>query len=331
MKELTRNNVITKNEYLSVNSTKALKGYFAICILFHHLYQHTFDGNVTTFGCIMQYLGFLSVAMFFFFSGYGLQTSYEKKGDKYIESFFVTKIVPFYCIYVLLSIFYFIVNILITKKLDFVLLLKSFCFMENVISKGWYLPIIIYFYVAFFLIYKYVKKNKLLVFMLFTVLFCIFHKSSLHYQSIFAFVLGMFWSKYKDKIDNVLEKHLYIALLFSAVLFFGCFYLFILTKFLIIKMIAAVLFATLVIITVFLISKIENRIIANKLSCFIGKISLEIYVVHGLFVNIFHSEIINIENNLLYIILVLICTFILANIFAPIFNGIYKVFRKKYN
>lgn len=67
-------------DYLSKENTKALKGIFAVFVLWHHLYQYSALITGTVIGIVFQAMGYLSVGMFFFLSGYGLTTSYRNRG-----------------------------------------------------------------------------------------------------------------------------------------------------------------------------------------------------------------------------------------------------------
>ena len=74
-------------DYMSVRSTTAIKGVFAIIILLSHVSQYFVLSNGIsdqTFGFIMRYIGQLMVAAYFFYSGYGIAESIRnKKGYTY--------------------------------------------------------------------------------------------------------------------------------------------------------------------------------------------------------------------------------------------------------
>lgn len=60
-------NLTDRQDYLSKNNSDCIKGLFALCVLLHHIYQGSglFRGSILGMG--LQALGYLSVAMFFFY------------------------------------------------------------------------------------------------------------------------------------------------------------------------------------------------------------------------------------------------------------------------
>lgn len=62
---------------ISIDNSNCIKGIMAICVVLHHLSGRTnLTGMFSDFGAI-------AVGCFFFISGYGLYTSYTKKGLAY--------------------------------------------------------------------------------------------------------------------------------------------------------------------------------------------------------------------------------------------------------
>ena len=71
-------------DYMSLDATSAIKGIFAVLILFSHMRQYmdlsdTFFNN--SYIRILNYLGQMMVTMYLFYSGYGLMESFKKKPD----------------------------------------------------------------------------------------------------------------------------------------------------------------------------------------------------------------------------------------------------------
>lgn len=68
-------------DYFSRNTTEHLKGYLALAVLFHHMYQKTqIIDHASLLGFFMQSLGYYCVSLFFFISGYGLIKSANRGG-----------------------------------------------------------------------------------------------------------------------------------------------------------------------------------------------------------------------------------------------------------
>ena len=68
-------------------NSDCIKGVFAVFVILHHVYQESGVLHFGPVGIVLQALGYLSVATFFFISGYGLAASYIAKGDFYLKDF----------------------------------------------------------------------------------------------------------------------------------------------------------------------------------------------------------------------------------------------------
>ena len=68
------------NDYIGKEQTTSIKGIFAIIILFSHLKGYIeLSGPLDSAFCsILNYIGQLMVAIFFFYSGYGVLISFLK-------------------------------------------------------------------------------------------------------------------------------------------------------------------------------------------------------------------------------------------------------------
>lgn len=102
-------------DYLSKENGDSLKGIFAVIVVIHHLYRRVDILDGTSFTAVFQAIGYLSVAVFFFLTGYGLMVQYEKKGQVYLKDFPKKRIIPFYCNYVLLIVIYAVFRLAIFK------------------------------------------------------------------------------------------------------------------------------------------------------------------------------------------------------------------------
>ena len=90
--------------YLSKRNTDCLKGILAVLVLIHHLTQNSGLLMDTPLRGVFANLGYLSVSAFLFLSGYGMMASYNKKGKKYAEQLPLKRMLPFYCIIIILIV-----------------------------------------------------------------------------------------------------------------------------------------------------------------------------------------------------------------------------------
>lgn len=77
-------NPVINTGYFSRNVTEHLKGYLAIAVLLHHIFQKTdLISHTSLLGFFCQSVGYYCVSMFLFISGYGLMYSYNKNRGVY--------------------------------------------------------------------------------------------------------------------------------------------------------------------------------------------------------------------------------------------------------
>ena len=332
-----------KKDYLSIDNTNCVKGILAVCVFLCHLWGNvaSFEGVnvenafIQNIGRVCTPLGYLSVACFFFFSGYGLMHQYQKKGKQYLDGFLIKRVLPLYLVCIIFILFYSMANIVLGNGVEPKQFIQSFFFGGTIISKGWYLQSILLWYIFFYLAFKIPKKenNKPLLLLLFFFLYvgiCLILKlQSTWYEGCFCLVLGVLFSKYKGKFDETFASVKRFVVLFAGllVLFFVTF---ILGNFSILdnvmrivsKCISAACFSVLVALAMKFIP------INNIISRFLGKIYLEIYILHGFFLMLFHSKYIIINNPYVYAALTFLSTILLALIIHPAIQKILSLGKK---
>ena len=333
-----------KEEYLSLENSGCLKGILAICIILCHLWGPLVEGNPflgdgiigNTVGRICAVLGYLSVALFLFLSGYGLCVQYQKKGEAYLKGFLLKRVLPLYLINVLLIVFYSISNLLLEGEFSWRIVVQSFFFGGTVISKGWYLQAILVWYLFFFIIFKFIKNSKAQIiamvgaFLLYLTVCLIMRLTSTWYEGVFCLILGVIWAKYLKPINEILSKNKWLIL---SILLFGLLFLvsFIFGNFsflpnplrIAVKSISACAFTILIVLFLSIIP------INNVITHFLGKISLEIYVFHGFFLTLYRCKYICVGNWIVYIALVFASTIVSAWAIHPLFSIIFNLGKKE--
>lgn len=111
-----------KYDYLSKENTNCLRGFFASMVVLHHL-----SGVVPCLYNLMEpfprlfgMLGFFSVAVFFFLSGYGLIISYHEKTD-YLETFWHKRIIPLYMVFMCFIVLYTLLKLICGSEISIML------------------------------------------------------------------------------------------------------------------------------------------------------------------------------------------------------------------
>ena len=147
--------------FLEKGNTDCLKGIFAVAILLCHLCGRTGIGSSIGLGPIYTAMGYLSVAIFLVLSGYGLAYSYDQRKERYLSGFFFNRVLSLYVLQCVLIIVYGTLKYFFSKDaIQIRDVIQSFLFGKTVISNGWYLQVILLFYLLFyFLHYIFLSLN----------------------------------------------------------------------------------------------------------------------------------------------------------------------------
>ena len=296
-------------DYLSKDNTLPLRGIMAFAIIFHHISEKADSGF---FFPLMQHFGYLIVAVFLFLSGYGLICSYNKKGKEYLKGFLKKRVLYLLIVYCLVTVIYAIYH----------LILGDFSFSLTIAENSWYMWVQIVLYLIFWLSFSLFDKRTaiLSVFILQTlmnILLIIVGFGVLWYISNYAFVFGIVFGNYKDGIDLFIKKH-YIPFTCSAIVLFFIFsYLPSVVGIYSICRIISTVFFCIIVISFILAFKITG-----KLWAWIGKMSLEIYLLHGLvYMSLRHF----ISNDVIWLVLTIIITVAISYFASKLNNLIRKL------
>ncbi len=340
------------DEFMSLRQTKYIQGYMAICIMLHHIGQET-CGSWQEYPLIHGLdffirLGYLFVSVFMMCSGYGLYKSYKNK-ENYFSGFFKKRVLPIVFTFYTTGIVFLIVRIVMKEKMN---AWKLFCYITGLMQAdnyAWYAITITIFYVLFFLCFRFLKSEgaKITGVVIGTFVYtfigtCVNHNSYLMcgewwYKSVHLFWIGIILAKFeKGILQSVKKKYpLYFAVVVvSMVLFFrisellsdmGFYYGQYNPSFsfwevvrnrwivLVAHMMASFNFVMLVLLLNLKI-KIGNRFLG-----FMGTITLEFYLIHGLILELFSYKfldmvpsIVRITNVALLVLVVFLPTIPLA-------------------
>ncbi|EPR10388.1 acyltransferase family protein [Ruminiclostridium papyrosolvens] len=321
--------------FLSLSNTKMLQGFCAVLIIIHHISQILSDSKQLSF---FNEYGVLFVGIFFFCSGYGLIKSFKTK-DNYMQGFIGRRLpsvlVPFY-----ITTFIYMAIILpfnpMPSLLQTILLLTG---VQLINPHAWYIVAVVIFYIAFYFIFKYIKNEKTAFASMAIFIVCYIVSSIIlrhgpwwlqgewWYNTCFLFYIGMLIARFENRLTAIVKK--YYAVIFPlAIAAFAVMYKvsnYTIGKFsyyaqtetasgypeslicFFTQLPAVILFVAVVFI---LCMKIT---FSNIILRFLSKISLELYLIHYLFLLLYKSDIfLNITNDLLYVTLVVISSVAMA-------------------
>ena len=128
---------------LDLDTSAALKGIFALAVIFHHLAQRTWAGWVFQ---NFRGGGYLCVAGFFFLSGYGIQKQVLARAD-YAKGFFRRRVLPILLPFGLMSVLCWVLSALCKGRIwmpwD---MLFALPYGDTVVPFSWYVFSILLFY-----------------------------------------------------------------------------------------------------------------------------------------------------------------------------------------
>jgi peptidoglycan/LPS O-acetylase OafA/YrhL len=322
----------TLNEkYLSIDNSKSFRGILALAVLLHHLSQNIGEGILFQ---PFSRIGNLIVAGFFFLSGYGLQKSCISKSG-YKKNFLLRRLPSVLLPYIIVTGIYWLMYAVGGSIYSFKDIVGAIINGKPIVLYSWYIISILVFYIVFWLLMVVFKENyKLMIFggIIWIALYVIFCKmmdyGSWWYRASHLLIVGMIWAVYERKLLNVLNRFYKLIapiVWLSFVLLVGLgdkieSYVCIDDIASLVSMLTAVAF---VISTLLFMLKFK---IGNKVLNYIGNISLEIYLTQGLFITIFHSRKMYIQNEFIFCVLVIIgCV-----VFASLLNFVLKKILSKY-
>lgn len=328
------------NDFLSLEQTNSIKGMLALIVMLHHYSQRieyfsVLDLSIKSF----QYVGHLCVAIFFFYSGYGLMSGLETK-QNYLNNFIRNKIIKILIPFILVNSIYIIVaQLCYSENFSSVQIFQYIFGIKLINSNAWYVLGILYFYFSFYLSFRYFKKKQgiILLFLLtflYILISFLLRKGLWWYDSCSTFLFGVIYCKYKGFFIKVSKKYYFYLLSLSLLLFFivmikinTSFIISNLDKlvYLFLKHFSALIF-TLIIFLFLMKVKIKN-----KFTILLGQISFEFYLIHKLILDILRSNFIYIESHFKYGVTAILLTCIISTIINYAITNIFKIVYSKTN
>lgn len=343
-------------DYMSLSQTKALQGFFAICIMLHHIAQNTCAYWLPSFAiehgleCFVS-SGYIFVGVFLFCSGYGLYRSYTLK-QNYLKGFFGHRILPVLISYYSTSLIFVIVRYFMGEPMDVMQVIFYMTGLQLGNPNGWYVLVMPLMYIGFYLAFKFCKSEKKAVWMicLWVFVYTLIGTMVNHnkwwlcgqwwYNSVHFFAIGIVFARYEKAIIERIKKH-YIRNVIMALV--GAFLLNILSEgviqpivsyygedygmnFIVLRrwicLLSQILASCAFVFFVFMLGlKIK---IGNKVLVFMGSITLEFYLIHGVFVELFGFSFNDMMPSLYYIRNIFLLVLVVALPSIPLAMGIQK-------
>ncbi|MEY8382463.1 acyltransferase [Christensenellaceae bacterium 44-20] len=289
----------THEDYLSLGSFTALKGLMAMVVVFHHLAQIMPEEGY----CFRLFtdIGPYAVAVFFLLSGFGLSTQFRAKGKAYFDGYFKKLLLKIVLPYLVMNlIYYFFRGIVLGEGLTLASILSDASRGVTLVTHSWFIIAILLFYTAFYLCFRGCRNSWLANISIYLLVFAYVYACKRlefgywWYQSSLAFGVGVTWGCYQDRLGEPIRKS------YPAILYAGALLLWAMIRpmsseaHVLIALLRTALFAVLAVL-VGRKAKYDSRPLE-----FLGKRSLEIYMVQGLVMLLLRSDLCYIKSDFWY-------------------------------
>lgn len=272
--------------FLSIESSKSLRGLLAVVVFFCHIYAYYPVGlSLRVFNAI----GYIAVALFFLLAGYGLVISASEKKD-YLSGFLFKRLsklyIPLWISLVIVGLFSAVMGA--GGELTAERVVRDILGLNAI----WFFTIIILYYIVFYLVWRYVPtKFRMRTISAFVGLQCVacfaMNLNMHYYTSSFGFLLGMVLANEKEKNHPVLTKFdnlttakktrvlfLLEVVTFCSLICYALYQEVPLVGPLLLRNAAGICLVLNIILILWYVK------IGNRVSCFLGELSYEIFLVH---------------------------------------------------
>lgn len=315
---------------LSKDSTVSMRGLFALTVVLHHLSTYAYSGMTFPY---FSYVGFISVSVFFFLSGYGLMTSFGQKGKSYLKTVLTRRIPRMVIIYLIATVIYALAFMAMGYNVTLGYVLWSFVSGSPLALNSWYILTLVLLYLCFCAVFVLFGRKKLLsvaAMAIMTLCYILFmHAKGYDYHwyiSTPGFAVGILWAAYKDPIHFFAEKKWWLCTAVIAVLFLAAYRLSGITMIWSVpglnlgsRLAAGALFPAVIVLLSMKLS------LGGKVLTFLGGISLELYLFHGLVYALLRSSLMYIRNDALWVWMSMVLSIVVAYIMNKVFKSIQKL------
>lgn len=288
--------------------TNGLKGLLALVIMGSHLF-YVIDFPLFWF---CNKVGTTAVSLFLFISGYGLTLSLLKSPQSYLQGFFRKRFWKVLKPMLIATILY-----------QLLLYLDSGSFSANILSdlafKGhtplpnaWFIFALLYCYISFYIAFslKVNRPGSIIIILIATVLFILytlhFHFERAWWVTLPSFVTAVGFACYRNHLYPIIMRWWVMLLMIFGVVAI------VLSE---VELLLLLSYCFIPLVVVALLGYI--RLPWGKLRSvqFLGSISYEIYLLHGIFIQLLRGRHISISSDLLYSIVVITLSILSAYLF----------------
>jgi len=230
--------------YIGRETTIAIKGIFAILILFGHSRQYLpppTENSCISMDCcvisesVLSWFGQLIVVMFLTYSGYGIMEAFKRKRKQYLNGFLKKRVLKTLVHFDLAVLLFMLLALILGHEYPAASWMWSWTGWTSVGNSNWFVfDIIVLYLLSYFGLIIVERKGlneKHFLWIIFGLsccflLFMLKNKQLWWYDTILAFPAGMLWSVYRDRIEAICSKptRYWISIAITLAVFAGCLY-----------------------------------------------------------------------------------------------------------
>lgn len=303
--------------YISIDQTKCINAIFVILVFLSHSKSYLTLDNIwynSYYFKINNMIGQLMVTTFLFFSGFGIMESIKSKKQNYINSIPKKRFLNTLLNFDLAVLLFLLCALFVGNDYSLKRILLSFTGWSSIGNSNWYIFDILILYIFTWVSFKVFNKNNFkgiistTILSLFFMYFLMKTKEIHWYNTILCYPAGMFFSHYKNKIENLIFKNNKIYLFISFICIISFILLYKLSKVsnILVYQIVSILFVILILLVSMKFS------FKNKILNYLGNNIFWIYILQRIPMIILKHYNINNYNPYLFIIISFVLTIILT-------------------
>lgn len=325
-----------KDCFITQEDGVSLRGAATLAVMMHHLSLSAKQG-ILLHGFFDSQVAVNAVTLFFFLSGYGMQKQYMAKGDIYRKNFmkkrFPTVLIPF----AVVAVLYWVIYYALGDPYTWDELLSDIRAGIPFVAYSWFMIAIMVFYLFFWLLMSIFRRRVQWMpiaacgcYLLYAFTCIKLKYLMLWYDTAHLFPVGMFFAVHEQKLLKALKnRYLYITIIIIGLI---CGTVCTLYPILVWPMsvrlyyfvsISRVLSLTTVIVLLQLKIKIDNPVLR-----YIGKISMETYLLHGLIFYLLRGDYYHLKSEPLFCFLSLGCVILFASLLHPVDNFLLRAWKR---
>lgn len=321
---------VCDGDCLSRETTGKVRGICTLTVILHHLSQECRTEEL--FQMVFTQMGLLAVAMFFFYSGFGLMKSFLSRKN-YRKQFLSKRVLPILITYAGFILLYWIVDALLGDLHTPGEVLVSLVNGSPIVTDSWYVITVAVFYLVFYALMGLRKPGAILVGSLIWcgawIGFCSLAGFEAYwYNGVLCLSLGIWAAMAEEPLKKLLKKRFWLFAAVSAAVFGSLFGMMVLRYphgFWKVLTMCTLCSAAFVLLVLTFTGKVGT---GNPLWPFLSEISLEAYLCHRIFMNLLRSRFLFLTDDTLWGMAVIVLSVAAAWVLHKLFRRICGLVKK---